>query len=86
MVEAIGEALGSPGRDSSTSMSIRTTTGPCSRSSGSEGELVEALLAGIEVARARIDLRRHEGAHPTIGAADVVPIVPIAPGDMGRAR
>jgi glutamate formiminotransferase len=53
---------------------------------GSEDELVEALVAAVAVARARIDLRRHEGAHPRIGAADVVPIVPIVPGDLERAR
>ena len=52
---------------------------------GSETELVEALLAGIAVARERIDLRRHEGAHPRIGAADVVPVVPLRPEDMERA-
>jgi glutamate formiminotransferase len=53
---------------------------------GSDTEVVEALLAGIAVARDRIDLRRHEGAHPRIGAADVVPVVPLDPEDMGRAR
>lgn len=53
---------------------------------GSGEELVAALLAGIAVARERIDLRRHEGAHPRIGAADVVPIVPVRPEDAGRAR
>ena len=53
---------------------------------GSEDELTGALLAGITCARERIDLRRHEGAHPRIGAADVVPIVPLVPGDMRRAR
>jgi glutamate formiminotransferase len=53
---------------------------------GSPDELVAALLAGIACARERIDLRRHAGAHPRIGAADVVPIVPIRPEDMERAR
>jgi glutamate formiminotransferase len=53
---------------------------------GEDGELVEALLAGVECARERIDLRRHEGAHPRIGAADVVPLVPLRPEDMPRAR
>ena len=48
--------------------------------------LVDALLEGIACARDRIDLRNHEGVHPRIGAADVVPVVPISPGDMGRAR
>jgi glutamate formiminotransferase len=53
---------------------------------GDDTEIVEALLAGIACARKRIDLRRHEGVHPRIGAADVVPVVPIRPDDMERAR
>jgi glutamate formiminotransferase len=53
---------------------------------GDENELVEALLAAIRCARERIDLRNHEGAHPRIGAADVVPVVPIRPEDAERAR
>jgi len=51
-----------------------------------EDDLVEALVAGIACARERIDLRRHEGAHPRVGAADVVPVVPVRPGDMERAK
>jgi len=53
---------------------------------GDEEALVTALVAGVECARERIDLRAHEGAHPRVGAADVVPFVPIAPADMERAR
>lgn len=53
---------------------------------GGEDALVAALLAGIACARDRIDLRRHDGAHPRIGAADVVPLVPIRPEEMDRAR
>jgi glutamate formiminotransferase len=53
---------------------------------GSEGELTEALVEAVRVACERIDLRRHEGAHPRIGAADVVPIVPIRPDQAARAR
>ncbi|HVP75711.1 MAG TPA: glutamate formimidoyltransferase [Gaiellaceae bacterium] len=53
---------------------------------GDDARLVEALLAGIACARERIDLRRHEGAHPRIGAADVVPLVPLRPEDLERAR
>jgi glutamate formiminotransferase len=53
---------------------------------GSAEELVETLLAGIRCARDRIDLARHEGAHPRIGAADVVPLVPLRPEDESRAR
>ena len=53
---------------------------------GDGQSLVEALVAGIACARERIDLRRHEGAHPRIGAADVVPLVAIRPEDRERAR
>jgi len=53
---------------------------------GDEGHLVEALLAAVACARDRIDLREHQGAHPRVGAADVVPLVPISSGDMPRAR
>jgi glutamate formiminotransferase len=53
---------------------------------GTADELVETLLAGIRCARDRIDLARHTGAHPRIGAADVVPLVPLRPEDESRAR
>jgi glutamate formiminotransferase len=53
---------------------------------GDDTSLVEALLAGIACARERIDLRNHDGAHPRIGAADVVPIVALEPTDRERAR
>jgi glutamate formiminotransferase len=51
-----------------------------------EEALIEALLAGVARARERIDLRTHEGAHPRIGAADVVPIVAVDRADAERAR
>jgi glutamate formiminotransferase len=53
---------------------------------GTEQELTAALLEGVACARERIDLRRHAGAHPRIGAADVVPLVPLEPEDMPRAE
>ena len=85
VVEALRAALSSPARlldvhvDPDHHRSVFTLVGEA-------GDLVESLLAGIDCARARIDLRRHEGAHPRIGAADVVPIVPIRPQSMGEAR
>jgi glutamate formiminotransferase len=53
---------------------------------GEEDALMASLLAGIACARERIDLREHEGAHPRIGAADVVPIIAVDPADAERAR
>ncbi len=70
----------------STCTSTPITTAPSSRSSGEADELVETLLAGIACARERIDLLRHDGAHPRIGAADVVPIVPIRADDLEDAK
>ena len=48
---------------------------------GTAVELVEGLAAAIAVAAERIDLGRHEGVHPRVGAADVVPIVRFRAGD-----
>lgn len=38
---------------------------------------VDAALAGIRVASERIDLCKHTGEHPRIGATDVVPFIPL---------
>lgn len=53
---------------------------------GSAEELVDTLAAGIRTALETIDLRSHEGVHPRIGAADVVPLVPLSDGDEPLAR
>ena len=53
---------------------------------GSEAELVEALVDGIAYARERIDLRQHEGVHPRVGAADVVPLVAVWPDQLEVAK
>jgi glutamate formiminotransferase / 5-formyltetrahydrofolate cyclo-ligase len=44
---------------------------------GGPSALKQAVLALVEVAVARIDLRRHRGQHPRVGAVDVVPFVPL---------
>jgi glutamate formiminotransferase/formiminotetrahydrofolate cyclodeaminase len=40
-------------------------------------QAVDAAFAGIRTARDRIDLTQHQGEHPRMGAADVVPFVPL---------
>jgi glutamate formiminotransferase/glutamate formiminotransferase/formiminotetrahydrofolate cyclodeaminase len=42
---------------------------------GQPGALADALLAGARVAVERIDIRDGRGAHPHVGALDVVPLV-----------
>jgi len=44
---------------------------------GAPAAVTEALLALARVAVRTIDLRRHKGIHPRIGALDVVPFVPL---------
>lgn len=39
---------------------------------------VEAALAGMAAACETIDMRRHKGEHPRMGATDVVPFVPVS--------
>jgi len=39
--------------------------------------VVEAAFAGIREAQRRIDLTTHSGEHPRMGAADVVPFIPL---------
>lgn len=48
--------------------------------------LIEGLLGGVRVAVTRIDLGSHQGLHPRIGAADVVPIVPLGATSLARCR
>lgn len=43
---------------------------------------VQAAFEGIRAAAERIDLRKHTGEHPRIGAADVVPFVPLEDSTM----
>ncbi len=45
---------------------------------GDPDAVVEAAFRGVRKAAALIDLNRHQGEHPRIGATDVIPFVPIA--------
>ena len=49
------------------------------------GSLVRAVVSGVREAVARIDLTRHEGEHPRVGAVDVAPVVFLDPTDRGAA-
>ncbi|MBA2358233.1 MAG: glutamate formimidoyltransferase [Actinobacteria bacterium] len=85
VLEQLGAALAGPARlldlhaDPDHHRSVFTLV-------GDDEQLLEGLVAGVSLARELIDLRRHAGAHPRVGAADVVPVVPIDEDDLGRAR
>ena len=84
VIDAIGRAFGEHGRvldihsDADHHRSVFTIV-------ADENDLVEALVAGIARSAELIDLRKHDGIHPRIGAADVVPIVPLRNGEMELA-
>jgi glutamate formiminotransferase / 5-formyltetrahydrofolate cyclo-ligase len=84
-IDALAEALSSRARlldvhaDADHNRSVFTLV-------GEEEELAASLVAGVACARERIDLCRHDGAHPRVGAADVVPLVPLVPEQMERAK
>src|SRR3954451_24433014 len=52
---------------------------------GEPGSLHTAVLNGARAVLERIDLTRHEGVHPRVGALDVAPIVYLRPEDRGKA-
>jgi glutamate formiminotransferase len=77
LLDALGAALEHAGArvldvhvDADHHRSVFTTV-------GGAAALEAGLLAAVELAAERIDLRRHDGVHPRIGAADVVPLVPL---------
>ncbi len=78
VVQALEDAVtGVPGvallrseMDPDHNRSVLTFAGP-------PAAVAQAALRVVEAAAARIDLSRHSGVHPRIGAADVVPFVPI---------
>jgi glutamate formiminotransferase len=84
-LDALREAMSRPARlldvhaDADHHRSVYTLV-------GSPDELVETLVAGIRRAVEVIDLRKHQGAHPRVGAADIVPIVPLRPEQEPEAR
>ena len=52
---------------------------------GSPREVIEGSVAGVREAVRRIDLTRHQGAHPRMGAADVLPFIPLGSATMADA-
>ncbi len=44
---------------------------------GAPDAVAEAAFQAVKTAASRIDLRKHQGGHPRVGATDVVPFVPL---------
>ena len=54
--------------------------------SGAAGSLAGALVNGAQACVGEIDMSKHDGAHPCIGALDVCPVVWLTEGDREAAR
>jgi glutamate formiminotransferase len=52
---------------------------------GDADAVARSALAGAAVAVARIDMEQHRGGHPRMGAADVIPFVPLRGATMDDA-
>ena len=52
---------------------------------GEPGGLSDAVVSGAAEAIRQVDLERHDGIHPRVGAIDVAPVVYLDPGDRGAA-
>jgi glutamate formiminotransferase len=81
IVDAIGTA---PGvlvlgweMDRDHNRSVVTFAGP-------PDAVTEGAIRGVGRAAELIDISRHEGAHPRVGVADVIPFVPLDGGTMGQ--
>jgi glutamate formiminotransferase/formiminotetrahydrofolate cyclodeaminase len=77
VVDAIVDAMKIPGvslldreMDSDHNRSVITIV-------GDREAIAEAAIRGIGKASELIDLTKHQGAHPRIGASDVIPFIPI---------
>jgi glutamate formiminotransferase len=49
---------------------------------GAPDAVIEGAIRGVGRAAELIDISRHEGVHPRVGAADVIPFVPLDGGTM----
>ena len=52
---------------------------------GSPEAAVEGAFRGIQKAAELIDMRKHKGAHPRMGATDVCPFIPVSNVSLGRS-
>lgn len=76
-VEAIAKAFASAGATLLDVESDRDHNRSVISVAGTPEEVVEGAVRGARAAMERIDLTKHRGAHPRMGATDVVPFIPL---------
>jgi glutamate formiminotransferase len=78
VIAAIGAALQAPGVLLLHQTSDRDHNRSVFTIAGSPAAVVDVLFAAVRIAAERINLFEQRGAHPRLGATDVVPLVPVA--------
>jgi glutamate formiminotransferase/glutamate formiminotransferase/formiminotetrahydrofolate cyclodeaminase len=84
-IRRIGEAFSGPGVRLLDVHSDRDHQRSVFTLCGAPGTLAPAIVNGAKEAIARIDLARHVGVHPRIGALDIAPIVHVEQESVGAA-
>ncbi len=83
VVDALADAIG---RVRGVHLLDRTSDPDHNRSvltfAGEPAPVVQAMESAVSLALKKIDMERHEGQHPRIGAVDVVPFVPLGDSTM----
>lgn len=77
IVSAIAQAVSSAGALLLDTTSDQDHNRSVLTFAGAPPKVADAAVAAVRVAVEKIDLRRHAGVHPRIGAADVIPFVPV---------
>lgn len=84
-VEAVVRAVGDAGAEVLDASSDPDHNRSVVTFVGSPVQVEAGAIAAARVAMERIDLNRHEGVHPRVGALDVLPFVPLAGMSMAEA-
>ena len=85
VVAAVAEAFASAGATLLGSDSDPDHNRSVITIAGTPEQVIEGAVQGVAAARDAIDLNTHEGAHPRMGATDVVPFIPLGDATMDDA-
>ena len=81
VIDAIARAAGACLLDASSDRDHNRTVLTLA---GEPDAVAEAAFSAVREAVARIDLTKHTGVHPRLGAADVIPFVPVSGVTLGE--
>ena len=86
IVSAIAQAVSSAGALLLDTTSDQDHNRSVLTFAGAPSKVADAAVAAVRVAVEKIDLRKHAGVHPRIGAADVIPFVPVHNSNLHQCK